>query len=168
MKKSVDILAYIKPMFDKYKYVILVCVLGVVLLAVDRIGAPSKVTPTPEPTAVPDILGVTEDKLAQLLCSIDGVGSVHVALSKSDSEKTIYAGDENPASELGSAQSLVIISKNGEQSPVVEKITAPIYSGAVVVCEGGDNPRVQLEITQAVKALIGVSSDKIIILKMKK
>ena len=40
-------------------------------------------------------------------------------------------------------------------------------NGAVVVCDGADSARLRLEITQAVSALTGLSSDKIAVVKRK-
>ena len=39
------------------------------------------------------------------------------------------------------------------------------YTGAVVVCEGGGSASVRLQLTQAVSALTGLTSDKIAIVK---
>ena len=39
----------------------------------------------------------------------------------------------------------------------------PSFRGALVVCPGGDDPQVQLAITQAVSALTGLGSDRITI-----
>lgn len=40
-------------------------------------------------------------------------------------------------------------------------------SGAVVVCEGAENPTVRLNVTNAVAAYTGLGSDKIRVMKMK-
>ena len=39
------------------------------------------------------------------------------------------------------------------------------WTGAVIVCEGGGNATVRLQLTRAVSALTGLSSDKIAIVK---
>lgn len=39
--------------------------------------------------------------------------------------------------------------------------------GAVVVCAGADDPRVRLDVTNAVAAYTGLGSDKITVMKMK-
>ena len=40
-------------------------------------------------------------------------------------------------------------------------------NGAVVVCEGAENPHVQWDVTNAVSAYTGLGSDKISVMKMK-
>ncbi|MBR3562004.1 MAG: hypothetical protein IKN81_10870 [Oscillospiraceae bacterium] len=39
------------------------------------------------------------------------------------------------------------------------------WTGAVIVCEGGDSAAVRLELTQAVRALTGLSADKIAVIR---
>lgn len=39
------------------------------------------------------------------------------------------------------------------------------WAGAVIVCEGGDSASVRLQLTQAVAALTGLSSDRITVVK---
>lgn len=41
------------------------------------------------------------------------------------------------------------------------------WAGAVIVCEGGDNAAVRLQLTRAVSSLTGLSSDKITVVKGK-
>jgi stage III sporulation protein AG len=49
----------------------------------------------------------------------------------------------------------------------VVKRLYPSFGGAVIVCEGAGNSLVELEITKAVSALTGLSTDKIAVLPMK-
>lgn len=39
------------------------------------------------------------------------------------------------------------------------------WTGAVIVCEGGESAAVRLKLTQAVRALTGLSADKIAVIK---
>ena len=41
------------------------------------------------------------------------------------------------------------------------------YQGIVIVCDGADSAAIQLQLTEAVRALTGISSDCISVLKMK-
>ena len=50
---------------------------------------------------------------------------------------------------------------------LINKTSAPIYRGAVVVCDGADNPQVNLDIVSAVSNITGLRSDQISVLKMK-
>ena len=55
----------------------------------------------------------------------------------------------------------------GSQETVTVQELSPGYQGALLVCEGGDDPRVRLALTQAVSALTGLGADKISISKGK-
>ena len=59
------------------------------------------------------------------------------------------------------------LSDSGGQSPVSLRQQAPVYRGAVVVCQGGDSAAVRLAVTQVIQSLTGLSADRIVISKMK-
>ena len=165
MKNSVIKVEYIKGLFDKYKYPILVLALGLLLVFSDNLFSGGKQEkPKVQDTARTAIDSV-ERQITQVLSQIDGVGRVTVALTTQSSDRTVYAKDSKYNSE---GEEIVIISDSGNQKPLVEYTVSPDYKGAVVVCDGGGDSKVKLEVTNAIKALTGISTDHIIILKMKK
>ena len=48
---------------------------------------------------------------------------------------------------------------------VVTGRTSPVYRGALVVCQGGNQPAVRLAVTEAVAALTGLTADRITVAK---
>ena len=68
---------------------------------------------------------------------------------------------------FSAAEGSLIFTGSGTEAAVVAGQTAPVYQGVVVVCDGADSARLRLEITQAVSALTGLSSDKIAVVKRK-
>jgi len=125
----------------------------------------------PSETSREDTVKQTEDKLSAMLSSMEGCGEAHVMLTlKSTGTKTLAQSceesfrDENQ-SEV-TTEPLVIRSGSNTEQVVVTAQTLPQYQGALVVCQGGDDPRVQLTVTQAVHALTGLGSDKITVTKM--
>lgn len=63
---------------------------------------------------------------------------------------------------------MVIISNgSGVEQAVLVQQHYPAFRGAVVVCDGGGDPAVQLLITQAVSDLTGLGSDRILVCKSK-
>ena len=62
---------------------------------------------------------------------------------------------------------MVTVNTSGRNMPITIKIKHPEYMGAVIVCEGGDNSKIRLELTQAMKSLTGISADNIVVAKMK-
>jgi stage III sporulation protein AG len=56
---------------------------------------------------------------------------------------------------------------NRADEALVEQILAPEYLGAVVVCQGADDPTVRLAVSEAVSKATGMGADRISVLKMK-
>ncbi len=101
--------------------------------------------------------------LTKILEQMDGVGKAKVLLTEKVSTQIIYQTDN-----LGERVETVIISDaERNQQGLIQYTNSPIYLGAVVVCQGGDDPNVQLKVIEAVSDLTGLSSDKISVLKMK-
>lgn len=102
-----------------------------------------------------------EEKLTGVLSQIRGAGETQVLLTLSSTGSVVLA--ENQTSEDGGVKTEVVIVKNGSNQEGVVEVEQqyPIFLGALVVCEGGGNAQVKLEMLQAVKALTGLSSDQI-------
>lgn len=159
MKNSFAIPEYINVFFDKYKYPLVVFVLGVVLVIFSGNSKDGEDIRTYMET---DYGEKMEVQIKNALEKIDGVGKAEVILSLKNSEQNIYAKEGDEQTEI------VMVNENGTQKALVEYTESPVYKGALIVCDGGDNSRVRLEITEAVKALTGINSKNIIISKMKK
>ena len=159
MKNNFIIPEYIKAFSYKYKYPLIVFVLGIIIVIfsgndTENIEIISD--------ADMDRVHVMEMQIKNALEKIEGVGKTEVILSLKSSEQNIYAKEGDEKAEI------VIVNENGTQKALVECTESPVFKGALIVCDGGDNSKVRLEITEAVKALTGISSQNIIITKMKK
>lgn len=127
-----------------------------------------------------------EEKLADILAEIDGVGQVWVEITWDSSETTEYAYDEQqiekesyseqeipgeqPSNhEIQHNRSLAMVSKGqGNTEPVIVRKVAPEAVGVLVVAQGADNPRVEENLLQAVETLLGIARHKVIILPAEK
>ena len=56
---------------------------------------------------------------------------------------------------------MVVSRGSGGQEAVAVQEVSPEYQGALLVCPGGGDPTVRLQLTQAVAALTGLGADKI-------
>ena len=112
-----------------------------------------------------------EKRLEAALGQVSGVGMVRVLLTKSSSETTLYQTDEAEAQEEhgGNVRRETVLVTDGsrQQTGLVQKIQAPSYRGALVVCQGGDIPAVRLAVVEAVAGVTGLSTNRITVLKMK-
>ncbi len=149
----------------KYKYVLLVLLLGIFLMTMPQ-------NPEQKNQSEPILTQRTETDLAQqleaILGKMEGVGSVRVLLTESSSAQTIYQTDEDRGQDGSLRVETVIISnENRGEEGLVSTITPPTYLGAIVVCQGADRPSVQLSVIRAVSNVTGISSDRVVVVKMK-
>lgn len=167
---------YLQRWFDKYKYPLLVCLVGLVLMLWPKNEDATAERKSPEPVSQStEQTAQLERQMEALFSQMSGVGRVKVLLTLKSSKETVYAYDtdsslskqENSMSQSSKAELITVGNGSGE-TPVVTQTHMPEYLGAVVVCEGADNAKVCLLLTEAVRSLTGITSDNIVILKMQK
>lgn len=155
-------------LLDKYKYVLLVILAGMILL----LWPTGEKEPSQEGTgqsAPEDFdLAALEEKLSQTLSQVEGAGKVTVTLTvKSGMEQVPFTDRSTSVSERGNSveEKTVVISTGSGQETVVRVQRGPVFQGAVVVCQGGDRAEVRLLMTQAVASLTGLGADRITVCK---
>lgn len=154
---------------NKYKYALLVAALGAVLLL-----WPARQRPAADgegdaaPTGTVD-LEKTEAAMEEILGKISGVGRVDVMLTLHSGGELVLAQDSslrysgNVQSPDNYERSSQPVTDNG--GVVVTQEMYPQYRGALVVCEGGGNDAVRLQVISAVSALTGLGSDRIAVVR---
>lgn len=102
---------------------------------------------------------------------IEGAGKVDVLLAEASGQEIIYQLDEDKSISAEDSkikkETVIITDSNRDETGLVSKIIAPIYQGAIVVCQGGDRAEVRLAIVEAVSRVTGLPSHQISVLKMK-
>lgn len=145
----------------KYKYLVLIILVGVVLMLIP--GRTEEETVTPEVSVTTP--AVTIDKeLEQILSNIQGAGRVQVMLTVKSGEQVIYQTD-TPGTDR--EDTVIITGQDREQAGLVQQILSPTYRGAIVLCQGADSPSVCLAIKDAVSKVTGLDASEISVLKMK-
>ena len=146
----------------KYKYLILVALVGIIMLLIPTGGAGeatgNRVSPGIE---APEFsLPAEEGRLEKALESVEGAGDVRVVLSlRGGVEREVVPGRDG---------ALVVSAGSGAQAAVERRFIYPEYLGALIICDGADMPKVKLDIIHAVQSVTGLGSDKITVIKMKK
>ena len=124
-----------------------------------------------------------EEKLANILSNIAGVGKVKVLLTYSQTSTYVPIYNENVKSsnttetdsaggsrtvEENDSQKEVIYKEDssGNREPVTQSIISPKIEGAIITAEGADNAEVKTAIVQAVEAATGLATHKIQVFKM--
>lgn len=174
-KMKVDFLSSIKKVFDRYKYVLIIIAAGMLLLLLPSISDGEKKTPQQVQTPELFSLEKEEQRIAKALSEAAGVGKTEVILTLDTSIETIYQTNVDSQSSVSSdntdnrviTETVVISIGSGNQQAVVKKKIYPEYRGALVICENGESASVKLRVINAMKALTGLSSDKITVLSRK-
>lgn len=156
-------------LIKKYRYVILVCLMGVFLMLLPEMKDATEGTQN-IPQEIQDYPDQAE-LLENILSKIHGAGRVEVMLTVAAGQQTIYQTDPKGSftseSESNQTQTVLVTSSDKNQTGLIKQILPQIYLGAIVVCQGADDPNVRLAIVEAVSDVTGLSTDKISVLKMK-
>lgn len=166
----------------KYKYAMLVLLVGIVLLLWPTGKSDkTKVTAVQEENNETTILSTMSEleqlelELAKTLSQVQGAGEVQVMLTLKTGTQYIYQTDltqdeqeQDDHTQRSSTRSTVIVSAgSSQQQAVISQTIYPTYQGAVVISQGADNAAVKLDLVNAVSSLTGLSADKITVIKMK-
>ena len=154
----------------KYRYVLLVVLVGAVLLLLPTgCGARAQPDGTAAGAALDYDPSELEARLEAVLSRVEGAGEVEVVLTVRSGPRQVLAEDrtqEREGDRESGESTTVLLSRGsaGEETVAVEQ-RSPQFRGALVVCSGGDDPAVRLTLTQAVSAVTGLGADRISICK---
>lgn len=155
--------------YMRYRFFMLILLLGIVLMLMPS-GSKETKAPTLPAASAPAEQDL-QTQLTALLSSLSGAGKVQVLLSVASGEEIFYQCNENSSSSDSSSsmnsQTVVITDSGRNQKGVVRQINPPVYQGAVILCQGADDPKVRLSIVQAVSSAAGLPTHRISVLKMK-
>ena len=123
-----------------------------------------------------------EEKTADILKQVDGVGDVTVMITLKSGGQKIIEKDQSGSSQTTEEEdneggkrtveestsdktSIYEQDSDGSSAPYVSKELSPEIEGVVVIADGGGNAVTAQNITEAVQALFGVEAHKIKIMK---
>lgn len=108
----------------------------------------------------------TERELVSALASMRGVGDVKIVVNWESGVETVIAyATSNSGSAITTTPT--IITSQGSSSPIVLKELYPKALGVIIICQGGENVAVKLDIMNAVATLLDISQNKINVYAMK-
>lgn len=154
-----------KELWQRYKYVLLVVLAGVILLALPGGETGGRKEESPQQLDGQFDLEAVERKLERALSQISGAGEVTVVLTLKESSRQVLARDTQVSEQEQRAQTVILSTGSATEGTVPLQSIYPKYQGALVVCTGGGDARVKLELLEAVRALTGLSAEKISICK---
>ncbi len=162
--------------------IVILGIVGIVLIAGSELF-PSKesknVSAKTEEITVSQYINTLEEKTKKMLMSVDGAGKCKIMITAESSALKQYATDDydsydiqssgNQNKEKNEKQSEIVMveEQNGRNQALVTNVLEPQIRGVLVVCEGADNPNVKEDIILSIKTLLGISSNKICVVKSK-
>jgi stage III sporulation protein AG len=156
----------IAELFRKYRYGILIVLLGIILMCLPSIDKDT--TEDTQSAATQNQKDSSlEEALGSILSQIKGAGKVEVLLTEAKGSETMYQSDSLTDSETDRNDTVIISGADRTQTGLIRQVNPPRYLGAIVVCQGADNAQVRLAIVQAVISVTGLGADHITVLKMK-
>ena len=147
----------INALFGKYKYPILVVLVGMALLLL-----PGREAEEPEVPVVTVTEESLEQRLERLLAQIEGAGAVRVLLTEDTGRETLWQTDVDSDRE----NTVIVEDSDRNETGLVRRTRSPSYRGAVILCQGADVPSVKLAIVEAVRCVTGLGADRISVQKM--
>ena len=154
--------AKITESIKKYKYVLVVLLIGIGLMLLPDCH---KEDESDGKVVNQSCSSDQTEALTQILSKIEGVGKVSIMLTLDTGEEYVYQKDASATNEQW--DTVIVTDENRAEHGLIQKTVAPKYRGAVVVCQGAENVSVRLAVIQAVSDATGLSTDRISVLKMK-
>ena len=147
----------------KYRIVCIAVLAGILMMTIPEAAPEAEPVPQTEAVRTPAL----EDSLAEILSGVSGAGRVRVLLTEAEGEYTFYQTDE--AGNAGDIRrdTVLVTGADREERGLIRQVKPPVYRGAVILCQGAEDPQVKLSLVEAVKSVTGLTSDRITVLKMK-
>jgi len=165
----IKVKAAVAAAVKKYGYALVILLAGILLLMLPKKTASASDT---EGISVqqPCILSM-EERLSDILSHVSGAGKVRVLLTQAKGEETVYQTDQQATSAENSGstrmETVTVTGADRTEQALVRQVICATYMGAVIVCEGADDPSVCFAIVSAVSKATGLGADKITVLKTK-
>lgn len=154
-------------LLEKYKYAVAVLLVGLVLMLLPTGTQKESASGQETPHAAEKTV---QQELEELLMQVQGAGKVRVLLREATGAETLYQLDEDrvvsDSTTTEKKQSVTVTDENRTESGLIRQVNPPTYSGAIVLCQGADDPAVKLAIADAVSKITGLGMNKIAVLKM--
>lgn len=123
-----------------------------------------------------------EKNLEDILSKIAGVGKVEVLVTYSETSEVVAMYNETSTSssteetdsnggvrkvdQTDSNKEIIFEEKDGEKTPITQKVVMPKIEGAIITAEGASNPNTKSDIVQAVTAATGISAYRVQVFEM--
>lgn len=154
----------------KYKFIALIIIAGVLLMTIPAQKEDQDTIKNSDFEEASQTLTL-EEELAQILNQVKGAGKVKVMLTVAQGEEVIYQTNDTVSTDSDTTKkdtdTVTVTDADRNQNGLIKQANPPIYLGALIICQGADDPIVKLAITEAVSKITGLKTNCISVLKMK-
>lgn len=141
----------------KHKEIVLAVVaVAIMLLVYFSSFAPKKESVVAQ--SKDDYCRMMNDRIQSAISKMAGAGKAEVVINWSSGVEVVY---EKNITTNGNSTSEQVAQSGG--SPIAVKEIYPRAIGVMIVCEGGSNAKVKIDIKMAVSALLDISADKVLV-----
>lgn len=179
IKETVEKISAKSRLNKRLLLIVLMLVSGIILLLASELSDNGKTASADitEPTSaygMQEYSEALEQRLTSIISSVEGAGATRVMITFESGGEDIYLHDSDYGENAVSGEKnsferkdeyVIIDGSSGEQGIVVRR-AEPKVRGVVVVCEGGGSETVRAQITEAVTALLDISSARVSVAKM--
>ena len=92
---------------------------------------------------------------------------MQVLLTEEAGRQTLYQTDIQSDESRRTEDTVLVEDASRRETGLVRQTLEPKYRGAVVLCQGADQPSVRLAVVEAVRCVTGLGADRISVLNMK-
>lgn len=149
-----------KILKNKTYLILILGATGIFLIFISSFSFPEKTT-----TEI-DYRYETEERLRQMIESVEGAGETKVMITLKNSGEQIYKETRKVFSSGEYRDEVVIVNgKNGNEA-LTSEVRYPEIEGVLVVCEGGDNISVKEEVMKLISAVYSIGRNSIYVSKL--
>lgn len=162
-------------------------ILGMLMIGLSECGNDTPKTDALPVQAEPSVQAAREleSQLLRVLQEMEGVGRVELLITMEGTGESIYATEEQEQrnsesiySDDGAVQSiqnshsteqnyLLVENQEGQRQALLISRSEPQVKGVIVICDGADNPIVREAVTEAVKTVLNITSNRVYVAKAK-
>ncbi len=159
------------------KAAVIMIAAGALLVLAGAVFVPSAGTAASEGVDTESYRQSLEKQLCRIVENIKGAGDCEVMITLKSAGEYVYATEQNNSTASmnddgrseykdGSERRYITVRDgSGGESAVILKELLPEVRGAVIVCEGADDPSVKSDVISAAAALLGVPSNNVCVIK---
>lgn len=169
---------------EKRKRIIVAALLlGIALIFLSEIHPPKKQVEIEKSLSNLEYAQYIEDRLCELIESIDGVENAKVMVTLENGAEYVYANETNikrdrtedmgdnttkQVQSLSSENKFILVeTDSGRKTALVKTQIEPVIKGVAIVCSGRGGAVVEKDITDAVTTVLGIGANQVSISKLK-